>query len=485
MSTSKPVDDDDLDISHVQLLYRLYALFYNKTFGLFLIFATTVLALLGVLIMQAPKEVRTDPDLYASWLDSVRPKYKGLTGLLDVTGIFRMFTSWPFRIVIVLLVLSIIACTVHRLPLLWRNAKYPHLDVRESLFDRARVHREVQVDGTPEQAREAAKAELGAQGYRLVETTDDEHGVNLYADKFRWFPFGTVLAHLAFCLILLGALITANFGFDDDYFPVAVGTDPVEVGHGTNLSIKANSFTDSYNKDGRPMDYAADVVLYKNGEQVKTHLIRVNDPLKYDGVSFNQASFGFALQMLVTDASGKTLYNGAVPLEYQSADQQKVFGQVELPGQNLTMYTVSNASGVQDPELPPGSVLVQLFGPDKKSAAVASEVLTQGKQTPVGNYQVTFVRERQFTALMVSKDYGAPYVWAGSILLVLGTICTMFLRHKRIWLRFHPSEEGTRLRLASPDRHDVSYTRSLDAVLTSLQSTTSPYTTKTGATNHG
>ncbi len=488
MSTAQaptPVDDD-LDITHVQLLYRVYALFYNKTFGLFLIFATTVLSLLGVLIMQAPKEVRGDPDMYASWLTSVRPKYKGLTSLLDATGMFTMFSSWPFRIVIVLLVLSIIACTVHRLPLLLRNAQHPHLDVRESLFDRARVHRTIEVPGTPVQARETAKAKLAEEGYRLVETSDDTHGVNLYADKFRWFPFGTVLAHLAFCLILLGALITANFGFDDDYFPVPVGTDAVEVGHGTNLSIKANSFTDSYNNDGRPMDYAADVTLYKGGEEVATHVIRVNDPLTYDGVSFNQASFGFALQMLVKDAQGKTLYSGAIPLEYQSADQKKVFGSVELPGQDLTMYAVSNASGVEDEELPAGNVLVQFFGPDKASAAVASEVLSQGQETPVGNYQVTFVRERQFTALMVSKDYGAPYVWAGSILLVLGTICTMFLRHKRIWLRFHPSSGGTQLRLASPDRHDVSYTRSLDAMLTSLNPTaTTTDTTKTGDTNHG
>lgn len=460
MSTVTPTEPD-VDISHRELLYRVYALFYNKAFGLGLIIAMTVLSLLGVLFQQAPPEALEDPSIYAQWLDSVRPRYRGLTDALSALQVFRMFTSWAWRIVVVLLVLSIIACTVHRIPTLWRNATAPHLNVRESLFDKARIHRDYLIDARPAEALAALEPVLSAKGYRQLKS--DEH--NVYADKYRFMPLGTALAHAAFCLILLGFLVTANFGFEEKNFVVPVAAGPVEVGHGTGLAIEAKSFTDSYNADGRPMDYASELVLHKDGQPVKEHLLRVNTPVAIDGVKIHQASFGFAAQMKVTDAKGTKVYAGAVPLEFQTQDQRNVFGMVKLPGTELEMYVISNASGVQGAELAPGQLQVELYKGGQDKVAVASEVLDQGKERSVQDYLVTFERERQYTSLLVSKDYGAPLVWTGSVLLMLGTVCTMFLRHKRLWLRLHPEGQGTRVRLACPDRHDITFGRSLDEML--------------------
>lgn len=82
--------------------------------------------------------------------------------------------------------------------------------------------------------------------------------------------------------------------------------------------------------------------------------------------------------------------------------------------------------------------------------------------------QVTFNRERQFTGLMVSKDNGAPLVWLGSLLLVLGMLSTMFFRHQRLWLRIHPDAAGNTLRIGSPDKHDILFEAEVTRFVESL-----------------
>ena len=61
------------------LVRRVYAFFHNKRVGLVIILVLGLLTLLGVLFPQAPDTVRGDPQAWASWLDQVRPRFRGWT----------------------------------------------------------------------------------------------------------------------------------------------------------------------------------------------------------------------------------------------------------------------------------------------------------------------------------------------------------------------------------------------------------------------
>ncbi|MEL4358836.1 MULTISPECIES: cytochrome c biogenesis protein ResB [unclassified Luteococcus] len=457
--------DTGADISPAEMFRRIYRLFYNKRFGLWLIFAMALLSLLGALFTQVPAEVRADPAKYASFLESVQPKYRGWTMPLSFLGVFHMFSSWPFRIINILLVLSIIACTTHRLPTLWRNATKPHTHVREGFFDHARTHRSTVVSGDAQALLEEARGKLAHKRFRIIQD-DSADGLNLYADRNRWMPLGTAFAHAAFCLILLGVLVTNNTGFHEDQFTVPVGMGPQAVGHGTGLSIEAKSFTDSYHDDGSPMDYASEVVLYKDGQKIKEHTLRVNAALKHDRVMFNQSYFGFAADLTVKDSKGAELMHNGVALQYQTQDETQNYGKTTLPN-GMQLYVVAPASGQTDARIGPGQVLVELY-PADSNEPVDSQVISQGKPAQVGELQMTFNRERQFTGLMVSKDNGAPLVWLGSLLLVLGMICTMFFRHQRLWIRIHPGTDGNQVRVASPDKHDTLFENEVTRFVDSL-----------------
>ena len=58
---------------------------------------------------------------------------------MDVLGFFTLFSSPLFLLTTVLLAGSIIGCTLHRMPLLWRKATRPLLHVTDGFFDHAKL----------------------------------------------------------------------------------------------------------------------------------------------------------------------------------------------------------------------------------------------------------------------------------------------------------------------------------------------------------
>lgn len=447
----------------------VYRFFISKRTGIGLILAMGFFTLLGTLLQQSTEAVRSDPAAYADWLDSVRPRYQGWTGVLDMLGLFDVFGSWWFKAVNILLCISILCCVVHRIPLLWKRATKPQLHVTDGFFRHASIHHEIVTPLAPEQAADAVRAAAGGARYRLL---DDPRGpgINLYADKHRWPPFGTIAAHIAFVVILLGVLVTANTGFSNDNLPVSIG-DRAAVGFGTGLEVEATSFRDTYYDDGRPKDYVSHLVLYKDGVKVKEQDTRVNQPLRYDGVKFFQASFGFAARMTVTDESGKVLYSGGVPLQYTTEDQMNSFGKLPLPSRGVDAFVITAASGRTDSEVKPGEVVVKVQ-PSDKDETLGQEVVVQGGSTTIDGLKYTFEREQQYTGLMVSDDPGAVWVWIGSAMITLGMCITMFLRHRRLWFRVTSEGDGSHIRLASSERHDTAYSEWVGRFVDDLATTT-------------
>lgn len=459
------------DASLRELLSRVNRFLYDKRTGLFLILAMGVATLLGTIITQAPDDVRADPATYAQWLESVRPSYGGWTGPLRVLGMFGVFDSWWFAAITITLAASIVACTVHRIPQLTRQARHPHTHVRATFFDHARTSARVTLDVPADRALERTRRLLGRRRFRLLpDAKAPESG--LYADRHRFAPFGTVIAHAAFVIILGGVLVTSLFGYTDSGFNVPVG-GRADLGRGTDMTVEAKAFIDVYNPDGSPQDYASDLVLYQGGEKVAEKTIRVNSPLTHDGVSINQASFGVAADLTIADAEGTTLQTRTVPLQWQTQDRAHTYGSFELPEQDLEVYVITAASGQVNTDIAPGQVELEAYRLGQ-SVPVDQRVIDQNSPTEVAGLEFTFDRERRYTGLMVSEDPGEIWVWIGCSLLFLGTCWTMFLRHRRIWVQVTPTASGgSEVRLASPDRFDTSFQRHFHGIVTELAATPS------------
>jgi cytochrome c biogenesis protein len=460
------LDGGGPSVSGADVLNRLWRFFISMRTGLWLILALGLLSLAGTLLVQAPAGMTADPTAYAAWVASIHSKYGGWTPVFDKLGLFYVFTSIWFKSITVLLTTSVLACSVNRAPRLWKLAFHPRTRMGETFFTHAPLRATVQVPAGPHAATDYVKQVLKAHRFRTM-TDSDADGHNLYGDRFRWGPFGTVVAHLSFVVILIGFFLSATTGFKDSSFTAPVG-QAVAVGHGTGLTVQAKSFSDTYYADGSPKDYSSDLVLYKNGVAVQEQIVRVNHPMKRDGVTFYQSFFGEAASMTVTDAAGKTLYGQAVPLAYTSDDGTHSIGQFTIPAKALTVYVISAASGKPDPNIKAGQMQLEIHQNNVKDP-IATQVVDQGKPATIAGLSYTFDRTRQFTGLIVAQDPGVNFVWIGSTLLVIGLFLVFFFPHRRIWVRIRKTSGGSEILCASTMKRDLAFKPQFNQLITDIQ----------------
>jgi cytochrome c biogenesis protein len=453
---------------------RIWRFFISMRTGLWLILALGLLSLIGTLLVQVPAGMGTDAATHASWIASIHSKYGGWTPVLDKLGLFAVFSSILFKSITVLLATSVLACSVNRAPRLWKLAFHPRTRMGETFFTHAPLRAEVLVPAGPDTAMDDVRKVLRSHRFRTVNDPDD-NGQNLYADRFRWGPFGTVIAHLSFVVILVGFFLSATTGFKDTQFIAPVGTT-VQVGHGTGLSIQAKSFNDSYYPDGSPKDYVSDLVLYKNGAAVARQMVRVNHPLTMDGISFYQSFFGEAAAMKVTDGAGKSLFGAAVPMTFTSNDGKHSIGEFVLPGSPLTVYVIGAASGQPDPNIKAGQMQLEVDQAGQ-NAPVATQVVDQGKPTTIAGLTYTFERTQQFTGLIVAHDPGVNFVWVGSALLVIGLFLVFFFPHRRLWVRVRKTSGGSEILCASTMKRDIAFKPQFHQLVTDIQLAGSPSST--------
>jgi cytochrome c biogenesis protein len=443
-------------LSPTEILERVWNLFISMKFGLFLILLLAIMALVGALVVQAPDGMTSDPQAYAAWLEGVRPRYGGWTGLLDTIGAFGVFNSIWFKGVAVLLVTSVVACSINRAPRLWKQTVHPRTSMSPAFYANAPYHGDADVPAEPAAAVTEVTKELKSRRFRTI-VTEDAGVTSIYADRFRWAPFGTVVAHLSIVVILLGVVVGSQFGFRDEGFTVAVGSR-VEVPNGSGIQVEAVSFSDQYDVNtGAPSDYASELIVWKDGQQVAQQTVRVNEPLHYGDLTFYQSFFGPAAQLKVAKADGTVVSDEGIALAFSTDDGDRRVGQLDLPDQGLTVLVVGAASGVDDPLIRPGQMQVEVYNAADTSTPVGIQLVDQGKPVTIGDLTYTFVRERQYTGLIAASDPGTPLVWLGAALLVGGMFLVFFFPNRRIWARISPAAAGTSIRVGAITRHDAAF----------------------------
>ena len=249
------------------------------------------------------------------------PKYGGWTGILDTLGLFSVFSSIWFKGTLLLLSTSVLTCSARRAPRLWRTATRPRMVMTEAFFERAPHRATIASEDDPGAALAALRAAFGSHHFRtateqrrrrrpclrrplpLVAVREDRRPPQL-----RHHPRSAPRSPRR-----------AASGTKRSPSPSARRSS---VGNGTGLTVEAKSFSDSYYTSGEPSDYASKLVLYKNGARVKAQEVRVNHPMRYDGVTFYQSFFGPAVVMQAKTGDGQVAFDRGVPLLFASQDER-------------------------------------------------------------------------------------------------------------------------------------------------------------------
>lgn len=394
--------------------------------------AVVEIAILAVLVLIGTLRGSSVPQ----WIADFAPFTQGI---VDRWYAWDVFHSIPLMLMLAILTIAITVCTINRAPGIWRTIHEPTVTTTRGFIRNAEVSANATLAEPVDRAVADYSTTLSKKRYRVL---SEQHGdaTHIYADKNRWAKLATFPFHLALILILIGGIVGARYGFRDNEFIIPEGSVR-DVGHGTGLSVKLDQFSDNWREDGSAASFRSDLILYKNGEEVKSESITVNNPMTYGTTTFYQTSYGQAAQFRVTDSDGNILFEDAVDLGIfrSTANPDAPAGIINLPQAGVQLNIIApdedraNAPMLDTLNLQSGQMYIQLreTGPNA-SSALPDSVLVQGNPQELNGLKVEFVRETRFTLLQVASNPGIPIFWAAAFLLVGGLFITFYFPHRRI-----------------------------------------------------
>ena len=417
------------------LLDRTWEFFASTKVAAWIIVAIAAAAALGSLIEQEGTYPDwRPPELYYP------ARYGEFWGSLFLRlGLTHTFTSVWFVALVLMLVVSLVICSLHRLVPLHRMLTGPQVWKLPHFLRKQQVVLE-----TPHALAEV-EARLRKAGYRIYRDREC-----LYAEKGRLGRYGPYVLHIGLLVICFAAFANALPGWnkaEDVWIPDG---QTVKV-PGTNFAITNHKFTIEFYENGTPSRYATDASIIADGQEVLRQTIEVNHPLAYDGWEIYQVSWreepGVAHLRLVHEETGQVV--ATVPLDLR--DPQPEYP-IEGTNLKLAVRTYLHDFTVDPVTQEPANASYEVRNPVLIAEVVTADtghVLGRMGLSIAGNIgvvnfgpyylDVERVDIRRYTALRIQQDRTVPYMYAGLAIVFIGMIMSFFIYHWQVWVR---AEEG-------------------------------------------
>lgn len=393
-----------------------------------------------------------------------------------VLGLFDMYHSWWFQLLMALLAANVIVCSADRISAQRRILLVRRPQFRAERFRNLPEREEFDADRAPAEL-EAAYAPVFRKGLRAVRVERTEAGFLMFGESGRWTRFGVYTVHLSVVLLLIGGLIGSIFGFDG-FVNIREGDTVQQIvlrGTGERLklpfAIRLNRFSVSFYETGAPKEYRSSLTLLEEGREVVNKEIIVNDPLRHRGISIFQSSYG----SVPSDQAVLSFTSQATGLIYTR--EAAVGKEIEIP-ENLGTFVLRelrhNAAfrgrSVGDAFVgiltPPGGPAEEIILP------VRFPTFDRMRRGAVV-VAVEEFKERFYSGLQVNRDPGVWVVYTGFILMLAGCYVTFFMSHQQFCVEAVRRGAKTRVRVAgAANKHKPALARRIQRLSRGLQEST-------------
>jgi cytochrome c biogenesis protein len=277
---------------------------------------------------------------------------------------------------------------------------------------------------------------------------------HLFGDRYRWTKLATLLTHTGLILFILAAAVTSRLGHELGLL-IAEGESITVQPIGTSdlLAVKNLGFEAPGLETGQAADFTTELAVYRGGEEIARKVVRVNDPLSVAGWTFHENGFGPAPVVVVSDAAGRPLWDGPVPMTDQAAGLP--YAQLSVPGRDIGLELLMDKQddGTAILVVLPfrvigleadGSPRVQELFP---LAVAAGETRTN----PSIDFTVGLRGVSDHVIVIAKQDPGQGLVWLAFVCLIAGLVISFYLPRRRVWARV--AADGSTALVWSSDRY--------------------------------
>ena len=208
-----------------RLGYGLWRLFTSVDFAVFQIIFLALLAVVGMTIQQLPDFAFRSATDYAAAMDAdprpLRPGPRRRPSSTSWSGCrsSRSSARRGSALGLVVLVISIVVCTLDRTPQLWRGVSDVRVAQPEPYFD-PRLPDRAAMDGVAPRRR--PDASCGATASASARRPTRTARAYVYGDRHQYTKMATLFTHLGLILFLVAAAVTSRLG-DEQGLVVAEG----------------------------------------------------------------------------------------------------------------------------------------------------------------------------------------------------------------------------------------------------------------------
>ena len=338
--------------------------------------------------------------------------------VIQFVGLDHVYsTSW-FLGLMVLFGSSLIACTFKRqLPALKvaRNWKF---------YDKSRQFKKLAFSTELEKGSiNSLIPLLEEKKYKIFQEND-----TLYARKGIVGKIGPIIVHIGMIIVLLGGIWGLFTGFKAQEMVESGKTFQVknifELGRFADSQIpkdwqvKVNRFWIDYTPDGVIDQFYSDLsVVDLDDKELDRETIYVNKPLRYNGVTFYQTSWGISsVKVQLNNSPIFKLPMSLIPTE----NGARIWGTFIPIKPDLSEGVSLIAKDLQ------GTLLIY----DKQGNLVSA--IRPGMSTEVNGITIKIHELLGSTGLQIKADPGVPIVYTGFAILMLGVVMS-YVSHSQIW----------------------------------------------------
>jgi len=347
-------------------------------------------------------------------------------------GLTHAYSSAWYATLILLVVISLIICSLHRLLPLHRMLTRPQVWKLPHFVRHQEITHEV-AGGLADM-----EAKLRKRGYKVLREREC-----LYADRGRLSRYGPYIIHVGLLIVAFAAVGKAVPAWNQTSDVWIPDGQTVKVPD-TNFAITNYKFTMETLPNGMPTRFATDAAIAQDGREIKRQTIEVNKPMSHLGWEIYQTSWreepGVAY-VRVNNQTGQMVTNLAVDLrqpeqEYRITDQVKMVILAYYHDFIVDQQTQQPANASFEIKNP--VIMAEFIDHQGKSlgrAALMIRAADKSYFTGAYGLAVERVETRWYTALKLHKDKTVPFMYAGLAVVMVGMVITFFLFHWQVWVR--------------------------------------------------